>query len=130
MTKTKKLLGNQKYSKIPASIESAIQYMVNKVLIAGTYNFIDSTGNSKMVKFTNDGEVTGINGFSNYYINTDFDADLDNHLDEIIMNLHAKNQKDYAFTIKGNSIFIYDEIGNISNGKVTLGKLKYKLVKK
>ena len=127
--KNKKLLGQSEYKRVPKNSEGALQYMVNKTLVAGKYNSTDNKGKSITVQLTNDGKVIGLQNFTKYYVLTDFVAGPENNLDEICFDIQTKNQKCYAYEIKGNTINLYENSENNDHLTLALGKLKYKLVK-
>jgi len=127
--KNKKLLGQSEYRKVPKNSEGALQYMVNKTLVVGTYNTTDTSGKSITVQLTNDGKIIGLPNFIKYYVLTDFVAGPENNLDEICFDIQTENQKCYAFEIKGDTINLYETTENKDHVTLTLGQLKYKLVK-
>ncbi|HVA97868.1 MAG TPA: hypothetical protein VNG53_03155, partial [Bacteroidia bacterium] len=128
--KNKKLLGQLEYKKAPKSIESALQYMVNKTLFSGNYKTIDSSGQTLTLNFSNDGIVTGLPNYKKYYVITDFVAGPENNLDEVCFDIQTDNQRCYAYEIKGDTIKLYDIKESNDHTSLQLGQLKYKLVKK
>ncbi len=61
--KFNKIIGQTRYLRAPKSSEGALQFMVNKTLFAGNYKAEDSSGNLSVLKLTDDGIVTGLQGF-------------------------------------------------------------------
>jgi hypothetical protein len=127
--KDKKRIGQTKYLKALNNSEGALQFMVNKTLFAGNYNAEDSSGTTSVLKFTNDGLVTGLPGFKKYYVLTDFVAGPENNVDEVCFDIQTKNQKCFAFDITGDTIRLYDVKESVRQDTLVLGQLKYKLVK-
>jgi hypothetical protein len=125
--KNKKLLGQKEYRKAPKSSESALQYMVNETLFSGNYKTVDSSGQALTLNFSNDGIVTGLPGYKKYYVLTDFVAVDENSVDEVCFDVQTMNQRCYGFTIKADTIKLYDV--NETEDPSRLGKLKYELVK-
>jgi hypothetical protein len=91
--KNKKLLDENRYRRITGNKEDPLQFMVNKLLFSGTYLITDTTGISINIRFTNDGEVTGLPGFEKYYILTDYVAEDKNSPDQVCFDIQTKNQK-------------------------------------
>lgn len=127
--KNKKLIGQNEFKKVPKNSEGALQYMVNKTLVAGKYQTTNTTGKSMTVEFTNDGKIIGLADFTRYYVLTDFVAGPLNNLDEICFDIQTKNQKCYAYEIKGDTINLFETIENEDHITLTLEQQKYKLVK-
>lgn len=127
--KDKKLIGQTKYLRVPKNSEGALQFMVNKTLFAGNYKVEDSSGNLSVLKFTNDGLVTGLPVFKKYYVLTDFVAGPENNVDEVCFDIQTNNQQCYAFKIKGDTIQLYDVKESADQDTLQRGQLKYKLVK-
>ncbi|WP_090780937.1 hypothetical protein [Pedobacter sp. ok626] len=129
--KNKKLIEQSEYQKAPLRTEEALQYMVNKTLVAGKYKMTDTTGKSRTIQLTNDGKIIGLPGFTTYYINTDFVEGPEDSLDFIFLNFRIKNQKWYTYEIKGDTINLYEVIKTKSEDEEisSLGQLKYKLIK-
>ncbi len=127
--KNEKLLGQSEFKKVPKNSQGALQYMVNKSLVAGKYSTKDPSGKSITVQFTNDGLVIGMPEFKKYYVLTDFVAGPLNNLDEICFDIQTKNQKCYAYEIKGDTINLYESIENEDYTLLSFGQLKYKLTK-
>jgi len=125
----KKVQAKEKYVRIPKNSEGAFQYMVNSILISGTYTYTDKRGTLQTVRFTKDGKITGFGTYCTYYINTDFVAGPENNVDEIIFNLYANDQKGYGFEIKGNTLCFYNTEENADHSEIKLGKLQYKFTK-
>jgi hypothetical protein len=106
-----------------------IDYITNKKLITGKYTTTDSTGNRLKVEFNNNGKVSGFLNFKTYYINADFEAGLENNLDEIDFDVNTKKQKTFTFRFNADTLNLYDTYENADSTKLVLGKLKYKLVR-
>jgi hypothetical protein len=127
--KDKKLIGQTKYLRAKNNSEGALQYMVNKTLFAGNYNAEDSSGARSVLKFTDDGLVTGLPGFKRYYVLTDFVAGPEDNGDEVCFDIQTKNQQCYAFEITGDTIRLYNVNESASTDTLIRGQLKYKLVR-
>ena len=121
--------GKEQYLKVPRGEQDALQFMVNKELFSGVYQNLSEQGEKREVTFSDDGKICGLdNAYSSYYINTDFIADQDNDIDEMIMDLYGKNQHSFAFVIKADTLFLYN-VNETDVGPSTLGSLKYKLTR-
>lgn len=110
---------------------SATYYLVNKVLIAGTYVLADSLNQTKRVIFYADGKVTGLDGYKSYYVNVDFTTPP-NNLDDILFSLGGeidKNAKSYAYHFDNDTLKIFETSMAKDSIDEVLGKLKYKLVR-
>lgn len=105
-----------------------INFYTKKLLVAGTYNFIDSLGKHGFCKFTAEGKLYGFGDFENYDIGTDFSVGPGNKEDQIFFNINTPKQKTYSFQIKADTLNIF-EIDNIDTEDEKVGKLKYKLVR-
>jgi len=127
--KDKKLIGQTKYLRVPKNSEGALQFMVNKTLFAGNYKAEDTFGKVSVLKFTNDGLVTGLPVFKKYYVLTDFVAGPENNVDEVCFDIQTNHQQCYAFEIKGDTIKLYDVKESADQDTLQQGQLKYKLVK-
>lgn len=128
-TKDKKLIGQTKYLRASKNSESALQFMVDKTLFAGSYKTEDSSGKTLVLKFTNDGLVTGLPGFKKYFVLADFVAGPENNVDEVCFDIQTSNQQCYAFEIKGDTIKLYDVKESAGHDTLQRGQLEYKLVK-
>jgi hypothetical protein len=127
--KNEKLIGQTEFKRVPKNSEGALQYSVNKTLVAGKYQTTDATGKSIIVQLTNDGKIIGLSDFTKYYVLTDFVAGPLNNLDEICFDIQTKNQKCYAYEFKGDTINLYETIENEDHVTLKLGQLKYIFVK-
>ncbi|WP_121812720.1 hypothetical protein [Mucilaginibacter kameinonensis] len=115
-------------SKEIMQIADGMYRLINKVLIAGTYNLQDSTANS-VVMFSIDGKVQGFRGFKNYTINIDLNSDAMDNLDEIGFRNDIKHHASYSFKFDGDTLKLYDTKPNADSSLLILDKLRYKLVK-
>lgn len=132
--KNKKLLEETKYIKVQASKPSGelgdgFQYIVNKKLIAGTYEVSDSTENKTRIELTADGKIKGFLGFKTYYILTDFVARPENGTDEICFEIQTKEQKCYGFNIIADTINLFEPAKDEQNSLFTPGPTIYRFVK-
>jgi hypothetical protein len=107
-----------------------IQYITNKKLISGNYTTTDSTGAILKINFDNNGKVSGFYNFKKYFINTDFEAEPDNNLDEIgIYESNIGKAIWYPFKINSDTLNLYIPTENADSTSLSLDKLKYKLVR-
>jgi hypothetical protein len=127
--KCNKLIGQKKYLRAPKNSKEVLQFMVNKTLFAGNYKAEDSSGKISVLKFTDDGIVTGLPGFKKYYVLTDFVAGPENNIDEVCFDIQTNNQQCFAYKIVGDTIKLYDVIESVSQDTLVRGQLKYKLVR-
>lgn len=105
-----------------------VNYLINKRLIAGQYVATDSLGAKSDMVFTSGGKVKGLSNFKTYYIQDDF-VGPESNLDEIIFELYQKNQVDYAFKIKADTLSIFTTRENADSTELYYNKLVYKLVR-
>jgi hypothetical protein len=131
--KNKKLLDETKYIKVQASKQNdelgdGLQYMVNKKLVAGTYNVLDSASNETTVWLTADGKIKGFLDFKTYYILTDFAAGS-NSTDEICFDIQTKDQKCYGFKIIADTINLFEPEKDKEDTLFKTGATIYKFVK-
>lgn len=115
-------------SKEIMQIADGMYRLVNKVLIAGTYNLQDTTANS-VIMFGIDGKVNGFGNFKNYTINIDLNSDAMDNLDEIHFNDNAKHYKSYSFKFDGDTLKLYNTKPNADSSLLVLDKLRYRLVR-
>ncbi len=123
------MLHREKYIRVPKNNAGALQYLVNKTLFSGTYTLVNSSLSS-LVKFENDGKVSGFTGFSTFYISTDFVASPENNIDEVHFDIQTANQKNYAFKINEDTIKLFDLIEIPGRDSISRRQIKYTLVKK
>lgn len=116
-------------SKEIMQIADGMYRIINKVLIAGTYNLQDTTANSVVV-FGIDGKVKGFESFKNYVINIDLNSDAMDNLDEIGFDDDARHHKSYSFKFDADTLKLYDTKPNADSSLLILDKLRYKLVRK
>ncbi|WP_146203112.1 hypothetical protein [Mucilaginibacter oryzae] len=107
-----------------------ITYITNKLLISGNYELTDTNGTTSNISFNNEGKVSGFTGYETYYVNTDFEAGPQNDLDQFSFNIYTKQQKDYLFKIKGDTLNIYNIDFSADSVHLKWGELKYKLVRR
>jgi hypothetical protein len=101
------LIETTRYSRIRTNAESALQVMVNKTLLSGRYDAVDSAGTHYTVTMTDDGRLSGIPGVKGYYVITDYVAGPAQSVDEICFDIQTVNQRCYAFEIQGKTIQLY-----------------------
>lgn len=92
---------------IPSQTFTGLAYYRNKLLVSGTYNFVDTTGKNGTAIFNDFGRVKGFGGFNNYYVEGVFgqgppDTDL------ITFNYWGKPTKDYLFKINKDTLSLFD----------------------
>jgi hypothetical protein len=110
-------------------IADGMYRLINKVLIAGTYNLQDTTANS-VVMFGIDGKVKGFSSFKSYVINIDLNSDAMDNLDEIRSDDDTRSRKSYSFRFDADTLKLYDTKPNADSTLLILDKLRYKLVRK
>ncbi|MFC0517047.1 hypothetical protein ACFFGT_22755 [Mucilaginibacter angelicae] len=115
-------------SKKVMQIADGMYRMVNKVLIAGIYNIMDTTANATVI-FNIDGKVKGFKSFKNYVINIDLNSDAMDNLDEIRFDDDTRNRKSYSFRFDADTLKLYDIKPNADSTLLVLDKLRYKLVR-
>lgn len=127
-TQNKKLIDQTQFLKAPRNTEGALQYMVNKTLIAGNYKIINPSNQVKEMNFSNDGIVKGLSGYATYYVSTDFSGPL-NNLDQIGFAPESKNPLWFVFSINGDTLNLYDSKENKDHVTLERGNIKLKLLK-
>ncbi len=126
-----KLLDKIKYIKVAGvstvgSLEDGFQYMVNKKLMTGSYLVTDSAGVGKSVRMTNEGIITGLPGFGNYYVLTDFVASEDN-TDKICFDIQTTLQSCFAFKFIGDTISLFKTSKDETDTLTMADRAKYNL---
>ncbi|HTE01379.1 MAG TPA: hypothetical protein VK668_18965 [Mucilaginibacter sp.] len=134
INKEKKTTEQAKYSKVltigaTKELGDGTDYIINKILISGSYILTDTLSNKSKVKFTNDGKVVGFSDFKTYLINNDFTTPPGNNMDQIIFDLKSKNKKIYAFKIDRDTLNLYQTSYGKDSIDLILGKRIYKLIK-
>lgn len=122
-----------KYIKSPIKhseyLGTGIDFMVNKALVAGDYTAINKPG--QIIKFTEDGQLSGLENFKTYRINIDLNSDIMDNLDEIelIVDKHRPTTH-YAYKIKADTLKLYEMHANEDSSAMIMDKVKYTLVRK
>jgi len=107
-----------------------IQYIINKMLITGRYLAIDSAGATSKIEFTNAGKLSGFDNFKKFYISTDFEAGPENNIDQIgFYQSEISKAKWYSFKFQADTLKLYNIGENADSTLLTIGKLKYKLIR-
>ena len=132
--KNKKLLDKTNYIKVAgispgSSMEDGFQYMVNKKLITGSYRVTDSAGIERSTRLTSEGAITGLPGFSTYYIITDFVASPEDNMDKICFDIQTDQQTCYAFEINRDTISLFKACEDETDTLFKKGNALYKFVK-
>lgn len=134
--KDHKEVGKHYYTKVTGiqtdeSEPYGLQYMANKVLLAGVYNATDDAGKASTIEFTEDGLIKGIEGHKTYYIFTDFLGEGDGYqVDELCLDEQTKEQKPFIFHISKDTVRLYQAKEDAERTKLEQGPLKYTLIKK
>jgi hypothetical protein len=135
LNKNLQIVDEVKYTKVAnkATDETnagwGIQFITNKILVAGKYLAIDTAGKTLPVEFSNGGKVIGFLGFKSFDINTDFMVEDDNNIDDVVFDLYSKASKRFIYNFKSDTLLLYDESHNADSTKLIRGKLQYKLVR-
>jgi hypothetical protein len=118
-------IGQEYYGKIKSG------NVIEEILFTGKYQ--SETGST--VEFTADGKVTGLENYKTYSVMIDY-IDEARDVDQVLLGTNAKDQKEFAFKFKHDTLQIYElkcleyYKDNHMCGSVDFGKLKYTLVKK
>jgi hypothetical protein len=132
-SKEKKLLDSVRFTKVHQYVNSdgdvseGIAWIVNKLLLAGNYSCIDSSGKSTVVNFSESGKVSGFDGFTNYMIVTDF-LGPDQH---DLLGFGNGNRADsifYGWEMRNDSVLLYHTHEG-QDQELVNDKLKYILKK-
>ena len=115
--KSNRLIKKIKYTKIMQNcseneLASGLEVVVNKNLIAGTYQLIDSTNKATSITFNKNGTILGNSTLKNYYIFTDFIVGPMPEVDVIVLNFRLANQTNYVLKKKGNNLFLHEMLGD------------------
>ncbi|RWY55576.1 hypothetical protein [Mucilaginibacter gilvus] len=108
------------------NLSDAINYAINKALIAGNYTL---KGSVDKVTFTNDGQVTGLAGVKKYFIENDLKPGALKNLDLIILDEFSSKKAVYSYLFKGNTLELYEAKPNANATLMVSGKLKYTLTR-
>ncbi|GGH13428.1 hypothetical protein [Mucilaginibacter phyllosphaerae] len=100
-----------------AGLAPGMNFMINQAILSGRYEGADASGKKITANFTNDGKVTGLAGFTTYYIQNDLITDPDHSHDEIIFNLGTTGQKAYSFIINKKTLSLYDGSEKVKSNK-------------
>ncbi len=125
----KKLIDQTNFLKVPRNTEGAVQYMVNKTLIAGTYKNMDTSNQIKEMYFSRNGIVKGLTGYATYYVSTDFSRPF-NNLNQIGFARESENPLWLVFSINGDTLNLYESKENEDHVTLERGTLKLKLLKR
>ena len=130
--RNKHITDSAQYTKVTAlnkdDAASGIEHITNQTLISGLYT-LSEPGKVTRVRFYDDGKITGLSNFKTYYVNTDFEADLESNPDEVIFDLQTKQQKSFAFKFDKDTLNIFDTKPGADLENLIVDKLKYKLIK-
>jgi hypothetical protein len=127
--KRKEILGQTKYLKATNGAESVFQSMVNRTLFSGKYKLTDSAGKVSDIKFTDEGNVTGLPLFKNYEVITDFVAEPANSVDEVCFDIQTSNQHCYAFESIADTLKLYEVRESPGQDTVHRERLAFTFVK-
>lgn len=111
------------------NLSEAINYAINKALIAGNYALKNATGKSVKITFTNDGVVTGLAAFKKYFIENDLKPAPLKNLDLITFDEFSNKKAVYTYLFRGNTLELYEAKPNAKATIMELGKLKYTLIR-
>ena len=104
-------------SKPAGGLAAGMNRMINQAILSGNYEGTDASGKKINARFTDDGKVTGLPGFSTYFVQVDFISNPEHSHDEIIFNLNAKDQKAYSYIINKRTLSLYDNAGKVQSNK-------------
>lgn len=115
---------------IGENLGDGLYQYVNKVIVAGNYNLIDSASTTQKITFSDDGKLSGFFDFTNYQINIDLNSEPNDNLDEIfLMDHNHKRHSSYSFKVIADTLKLYETKENADSTELVLDKLKYKLVR-
>jgi len=99
-------------------LASAMNYMINHAMLSGKYEGTDATGKKISAVFYDNGKVSGLPGFTTYYVQNDLIADPERSgHDQIIFNLNTKEKKVYSFIINKRTLTLYNDAEQIKSNK-------------
>ncbi len=75
--------------------------------MTGSYQVTDSAGTERSVRMTSEGVITGLPGFTTYYVITDFVASPEDNMDKICFDIQTSQQRCYAFKIDSDTINLF-----------------------
>lgn len=117
-----------------ADLEQGVEQAVNKLLVVGQYNGLDSLNHLIHARFYADGKVEGLS-FDNYLIQTDFTGP--NSGNTIIFDAYTKQRKEFAASFGRDTLSLYTihsstgiAAGQVDTANVfSRGRLRYQLVR-
>ncbi|MDQ2770834.1 MAG: hypothetical protein M3Y54_10070 [Bacteroidota bacterium] len=119
------------------AFHQAVDYPLNKILVAGKYEGTDSLGHRVQVTFSPTGYVSGI-PFRKYHVMEDFIGPVIG--DEIIFDMYTKHQHELAAVFRPDTLRLYTVLSATEAAKDTTlsdsilvfrrGILRYQLVRK
>jgi hypothetical protein len=115
------------YTAADNDVGEGIAWIVNKVVIAGTYRTFDSSGKESTVHFSEDNKVTGFGGFTNYMLITDF-LGPDQHDFLGFGNGDRRDSVFYGWEMNNDSIKLYATQKG-ADRELIIDKLRYILKK-
>jgi hypothetical protein len=101
-----------------------LDYFQNKLLIAGKYIMIDSSGREYNIEFDNQGKVSGFKNFKYYHIENDFGQGPGTDTD--LINL---NTSPYIFHVNKDTLTLFDYYFNDSLGIYNNVTVAYKFIR-
>ncbi|HEY2580995.1 MAG TPA: hypothetical protein VGI43_04275 [Mucilaginibacter sp.] len=117
------------FKRLRGNLGDALEEYIDKMLVAGNYNLIDSTKSSITVHFDEKGQVKGFLDFDKYFVNYDLNSDVNDNLDAMYFKGPNHEQLNFTFKISADTLKLYDTNENVDSTELLVGKLKYKLVR-
>lgn len=122
------VLSEIKYEKVSLTKGSAFEYKLNEALISGIYSLIDSSGQSRTATFSKDGQITGIPGFTKYYVLADFVTE-ENPTDQIGLGNETGYQVWYTFKFSSDTLSLFDPWVREEKANLKPPYERYRLIK-
>ena len=109
-------------------LQIPLSHFVNCLDFAGIHLLTDSVGHNSSVRFTEDGNVQGLQGHQTYEVNTDFEGPF-HELDTVFLDIYQKTQQVLAFTTNGDTVRLYTVHDDTITYKRQRGRLCYTLIR-
>jgi hypothetical protein len=110
------------------NVSYAINYAINKALLAGDY-LLTTGKQTEKVTFTPNGEVVGLPGVKSFQVDTDMKYGTMQNVDQLTFDSFTSHEQTFAYVIKANTLSLFEVKPNSKQTLLAIGKLKYNLVR-
>ncbi|MES2703254.1 MAG: hypothetical protein V4649_11470 [Bacteroidota bacterium] len=131
--KSNAVIDSVRFVSVPANTAlEPLQYIVNDILIAGSYKCFDSLNRVTTVKFSSEGKISGVANYTDYLIATDFNGGPE-RIDYIVLSSGnvRSTYTTYGLNFDDDTVRFYGTVEDTLTGGISdsLGALRYTLVK-